>query len=89
VEGADPRADVAVAGAGDALRLEGGACVVEPPSGGRVRLRPGLRAVVVADGAACEAAALRHLLEHGTALRFVAVMVSAPGPTLVGGEVRG
>jgi hypothetical protein len=89
VEGADPRADVAVAGAGDALRLEGGACVVEPASGGRVRLRPGLRAVVVADGALCDAAALRHLLEHGTALRFVALVVPAPGPTAVGGEVRG
>jgi hypothetical protein len=87
VEGVDPRAEVAVAGEGDVLRLEGGACVVEAASGGRTRLRPGLRAVVVADGAVCEAAALRHLLEHGTALRLVAAVVPAPTHPAAAGEV--
>jgi hypothetical protein len=78
VEGVDPRADVAVACAGDALLLESGACVVTTAAGARVRLRPGLRAVVAADGAICHAAALRHLLEHGTTLRFVAAVVPSP-----------
>ena len=46
--------------------------------GARAVLRPGLRAVVVADGAVCHSDALRHLLKHGTALRFVAAVVAEP-----------
>ena len=41
-------------------------------------LRPGLRAVVVADGAVCHSDALRHLLKHGTVLHFVAAVVAEP-----------
>jgi hypothetical protein len=55
-------------------------------AGGRARLRPGLRAVLVADGAVCDAAALRNLLEHGTALRFVGAVVPAPGPAAVAAD---
>jgi hypothetical protein len=49
--------------------------------GASAPLAPDLRAVVIADGALCHAAALRRLLERGTALRFVESVVPAPGET--------
>jgi hypothetical protein len=39
---------------------------------------PDARAVVVADGTICDAAALRRLLERGTVLRFIATVVATP-----------
>jgi RNA-directed DNA polymerase len=78
VEGEDDRRRVAAVHAGECLTAGNGRCSVrrtgEPP----VPLDDELRAVVVADGALCEAAALRRLLERGTALRFVATI--APDP---------
>jgi hypothetical protein len=44
-------------------------------------LAPDLRAVVIADGALCHAAALRGLLERGATSRFVESVVPAPGAT--------
>ncbi|HEU0079611.1 MAG TPA: reverse transcriptase domain-containing protein, partial [Longimicrobiaceae bacterium] len=77
LEGADERADVAVAGPGDTLSLEGGVCRVTRPDGTAAPVAADLRAVILADGATCQAAALRHLLERGTALRFVTAVQPA------------
>lgn len=74
LEGADDRAGVAVAGPGEVLALEGRGCRRVRADGTSTALAPDLRAVVLADGAVCHASALRHLLERGTALRFVAAV---------------
>lgn len=81
LEGAEDRRDVEVVGPHEALEDAGGACRVVRSDGTAAPLAPGLRAVVIADGATCQAAALRHLLERGTALRFVASVAVAEEPS--------
>lgn len=81
-EGEDERSKVAVVGSSERLTLAEDGCSVVRPTGA-VRLGSDLRAVVIADGAVCDAAALRRLLERGTALRFVEKVTDAtgrPGP---------
>ncbi len=77
LQGAETRHDVAVLDAGDALTLEDGACRVRRAEGTTHRLPRELRTLVVADGADCQAAALRRLLERGVALRFVAAVAGS------------
>lgn len=78
VEGEDDRRRVQAIRAGERLTVENGRCSVRRPGEPPVPLPDELRAVVVADGAVCEAVALRRLLERSTALRFVASI--APDP---------
>ncbi len=76
LEGREEDGEVAVAGPSDTLVMAEGACRVLRADGTGTALAPGLRAVVVADGAVCQASALRRLLERGTALRFVGAVAA-------------
>ena len=83
LEGADERREVEVVGAAETLDQQSGACHVVRADGTSAPLPRDLRALVIADGATCRATALRHLLERGTALRFVAT-VAEPAPSSQG-----
>ncbi len=81
LEGDDERSRVCGVRTGERLAaVDSGACRVVRSDGSSVPVPPDARAVVVADGAVCEAEALRRLLERGTALRFVAAVAPAPEP---------
>jgi Reverse transcriptase (RNA-dependent DNA polymerase)/Group II intron, maturase-specific domain len=77
LRGADTAGDVAALKAGESLHADSHAGVIVRADGSRQGLPLGLRALVVADGAVCHSAALRRLLESGTALRFVERVSSA------------
>jgi hypothetical protein len=81
VEGEDERNRAAVVAPSETLTAAAGGCSVVLRDGASAPLAPDLRAVVIADGAVCHAAALRRLLERGTVLRFVESVVPAPGTT--------
>jgi RNA-directed DNA polymerase len=69
-----------VPAAGD-LALEADVCYSVGTSGEWAAVDPKIRAVVIADGAVCDAGALRWLLDRGIALRFVASTTHGAGVT--------
>jgi hypothetical protein len=71
LRGAEAAGGVAVLADGDALQPGPAGCLIARADRSRLALPAGLRALVVADGALCQSAALRRLLESGTSLRFV------------------
>lgn len=83
LEGEAEHDRVAVVGPLETLTVVEGACRIVARDGSSAPLAPDLRAVVIADGATCGSAALRHLLERGVALRFVAFI---SGPNTVRGR---